>query len=57
MENQDAPFIPQTLDENEESFIRKTLDYYQGNIKKTAEKLQVSRTTLYNKFKKYNISI
>jgi DNA-binding NtrC family response regulator len=50
-------FIPQSLNKNEETFIRKTLDYYNGNIKKTAEKLEVSRTTLYNKLKKYNISI
>ncbi|MEC8678234.1 MAG: helix-turn-helix domain-containing protein, partial [Candidatus Margulisiibacteriota bacterium] len=50
-------FIPQSLNKNEEDFIRQTLDYYNGNIKKTAEKLEVSRTTLYNKFKKYNINI
>ena len=29
-----AVFIPQSLNENEEAFIRKTLDYYNGNIKK-----------------------
>ena len=54
---ENTAFIPQSLNENEEAFIRKTLNYYNGNIKKTAEKLEVSRTTLYNKFKKYNIDI
>ena len=54
---ENSVFIPQSLNENEEAFIRKTLDHYNGNIKKTAEKLEVSRTTLYNKFKKYNIDI
>lgn len=53
----DLPFIPTTLDENEETFIRQTLKYYDWNIKKAAENLGVSRTTLYNKFKKYNIDI
>ena len=48
--------MPSTLDENEEAFIRQTLEFYNSNIKKTAEKLGVSRTTLYNKFKKYNIN-
>lgn len=54
-DNTPPPFVPTTLDENEEAFIRQTLNYYQGNIKKAAENLGVSRTTLYNKFKKYNI--
>lgn len=54
---ENTAFIPLSLNENEEAFIRKTLDYYNGNIKKTAEKLEISRTTLYNKFKKYNIDI
>ena len=53
---ENTAFIPQSLNENEEAFIRKTLNYYNGNIKKTAEKLEISRTTLYNKFKKYNIN-
>ncbi len=49
------PFIPTTLDESEETLIRQTLDHFDWNVKKTAESLNVSRTTLYNKFKKYNI--
>ncbi len=56
-EKQPPPFVPTSLDANEEAFIRQTLDYYNGNIKKTAENLGVSRTTLYNKFKKYNIDL
>ena len=52
-----TPFFPTTLDENEKVFIRQTLDHYNWNIKKTAENLGISRTTLYNKCKKYNIEI
>lgn len=48
-------FTPTSLDQNEASFIQQTMDYFNGNIKKTAEQLNVSRTTLYNKLKKYNI--
>ena len=50
-----AIFTPTSLDQNEASFIQQTMDYFNGNIKKTAEQLNVSRTTLYNKLKKYNI--
>ncbi|MEK9726602.1 MAG: sigma-54 dependent transcriptional regulator, partial [Candidatus Margulisiibacteriota bacterium] len=50
-------FHPTTLDENEENFIRQTISYYDGNIKKTAENLGISRTTLYNKCKKYDIHL
>lgn len=53
----EVAFQPQTLAENEETFLRKTLEYYQNNIKKTAENLGISRTTLYNKCKKYEINL
>ena len=51
------PFEVQSLEENEAKFIQQTLQYFKGNIKKTAETLNVSRTTLYNKCKKYKIEI
>lgn len=50
------PFNPVSLDEHEAIVIRKTLRYYDGNIKKAAETLNISRTTLYNKCKKYAIN-
>ncbi len=50
-----APFVPSTLDAHEAAFIQNTIDYTNGNIKKAAEQLGVSRTTLYNKLKKYGI--
>ena len=51
------PFEVQSLEENEAKFIQQTLQHFKGNIKKTAETLKVSRTTLYNKCKKYKIEI
>lgn len=54
-EKKEAPFEPTSLEDNEAVFIKKTLNHFDGNIKKTAEQLGVSRTTLYNKFKRYNI--
>lgn len=52
-----ATFEVKSLEENEAKFIQQTLQHFKGNIKKTAETLKVSRTTLYNKCKKYEIDI
>jgi transcriptional regulator with GAF, ATPase, and Fis domain len=51
------PFIPLSLDDHEANIIQKTCRYFNGNIKKAAETLGVSRTTLYSKLKKYNIHV
>ena len=45
------------LDHLEKQAILKALDIKKGNVKKAAEALGVSRTTLYNKSKKYNIEL
>jgi transcriptional regulator with PAS, ATPase and Fis domain len=54
------PFIGKehlsTLDELEKEYIIYLLDLVGNNMKKTAKILNISRTTLYNKLKKYNIS-
>jgi transcriptional regulator with PAS, ATPase and Fis domain len=44
-----------SLKESEKSMIMETLESVQGNRSKAAELLGISRTTLYNKLKKYNI--
>lgn len=44
-----------SLKESEKSIIMETLEFVQGNRSKAAELLGISRTTLYNKLKKYNI--
>lgn len=43
------------LKESEKSIIMETLESVQGNRSKAAELLGISRTTLYNKLKKYKI--
>jgi transcriptional regulator with PAS, ATPase and Fis domain len=54
------PFIGRehlsTLDELEKEYIIYLLDLVDNNMKKTAKILNISRTTLYNKLKKYNIT-
>lgn len=45
----------QPLTQTEKEAIQYTLEAFNGNIKKTAESLQISRTTLYSKLKEYNI--
>ena len=50
-------FTPKPLDEHEADIIKNTLSHTNYNIKKAAEILNVSRTTLYNKCKKYGISM
>jgi transcriptional regulator with PAS, ATPase and Fis domain len=44
-----------SLKDSEKSIIMETLESVQGNRSKAAELLGISRTTLYNKLKKYNI--
>lgn len=44
-----------TIDEMEKNTIKDTLLLYEGNIKKTAENLGISRRTLYRKLEKYTI--
>ncbi|WHZ01099.1 sigma 54-interacting transcriptional regulator [Neobacillus sp. YX16] len=44
-----------SLKDSEKSIIMETLESVQGNRSKAADLLGISRTTLYNKLKKYNI--
>jgi DNA-binding NtrC family response regulator len=43
------------LGEPEKQILINALRQHSGNIKRTAETLQISRTTLYAKLKKYQI--
>ncbi len=45
----------QTLEEMERSMIAKTIAECQGNMSAVAKRLGVTRQTLYNKIKKYNL--
>ena len=45
----------QTIEEAEEQLIRETLDFYKGNLSKTARSLGLSRGALYRRLEKYNI--
>ena len=49
-------FTPKSLDQHEIEIINNTLKHTRYNIKKTAEILNISRTTLYNKCRKFNIN-
>lgn len=67
----DTFLLPETVDVKTENFetlilpletiekqhIEKALQKLNGNLKKTAEKLKISRTTLYNKIKKYKLPV
>jgi two-component system response regulator HydG len=44
------------LEQHEREIIRRTLAQVQGNKKLAAERLGISRTTLYAKMKKYELS-
>ncbi len=44
-----------TLEEMEKEMIRKAIDKFQGNLSSVAGELGISRQTLYNKMKKYEI--
>ena len=45
----------QTIEEAEEQLIRERLDFYRGNLSKTARSLGLSRGALYRRLEKYNI--
>jgi DNA-binding NtrC family response regulator len=47
----------QTLEEMEKQMIKATLDKEGGKIKAVAEKLGITRQTLYNKIRKYGIDL
>ena len=47
--------IPRTLEEMEQQMIEKTLHSCEGNLSAVAAQLGISRQTLYNKMKKFNL--
>ena len=47
--------IPQTLEEMERNLIEDALDRHNGNFTAVAEQLGISRQTLYNKIKRYDL--
>lgn len=55
----DAPLVtvshPVTLEEMEKQFISEVLAEKKGNLTLSAQQLNISRQTLYNKMKKYNL--
>lgn len=46
---------PITLEEMEKQFIHDVLNEKKGNLTLCAQQLNISRQTLYNKMKKYNL--
>ncbi len=46
----------ESMDELEKRAIRKTLEAMNGNISQASAALKISRNTLYNKIKKYNLA-
>ncbi|WML31762.1 sigma-54-dependent Fis family transcriptional regulator [Neobacillus sp. OS1-32] len=56
LEAENELIISSTLKDTENILIKKTLEECNWNIKKTAEKLNIGRNTLYRKMKQYNIS-
>lgn len=48
-------FHPQTLEEMEKEFIAEVLKEKNGNLTLTAQQLNISRQTLYNKMRKYGL--
>ncbi len=59
--NEDVAIIAKdeikTLDEMEKEYIEKMLKHFDYNISLTAKAINVSRKTMHNKLKKYNIAI
>lgn len=49
--------LPMEKEAMEKQLIETTLQQLEGNKSKTAEKLGISRVTLYHKIKKYNITV
>jgi transcriptional regulator with PAS, ATPase and Fis domain len=54
--NNERKKIKQLLKEQESEQITALLDQYGGNISRVAREMNISRTTLYKKMQKYNIS-
>ena len=52
-----TPLEPSTLAQNERELIMQTLSRTRYNKKRTAEYLSISRTTLYEKIRKYGIEV
>lgn len=50
-----SPSESMTLEEMEKSMIRKAIDECEGNMSAVANKLGISRQTLYNKIKRYGL--
>ena len=50
-----AQDMPQSLRENEKHHIERILLLHGWNISKAAEALEISRVTLHNKIKQYNL--
>lgn len=53
--NIDITSLKEHIEEYEKSILEKTLSVYRGDKKKAMEALNVSKTTFYDKIKKYNI--
>lgn len=51
----EPPAATSTLEEMERSMIARAMEQHAGNLSSVAAQLGVSRQTLYNKIKKYNL--
>lgn len=54
-DSKQACSIPFTLDDIEKQFIQTVLAEKKGNLTLAAQQLNITRQTLYNKMKKYNL--
>jgi transcriptional regulator with PAS, ATPase and Fis domain len=54
-EHEALPITPLTLEQIEKQMIRTVLADKKGNLTLTAQQLNISRQTLYNKLKKYDL--
>ena len=52
----DRRHLPQSLDDLERAHIERTLRFHGGNRTRSAQELGISRATLINKIKRYNIT-
>ena len=48
-------FVGQTIEEMEYNLIKSTIEQCEGNLTLVAQKLGISRQTLYNKLKRYGL--
>ncbi len=53
----DRRHTPQTLEELERQHIERTLRHHEGNRTRASQELGISRATLINKIKRYNIKL